>query len=860
MLARTGERGVRGIRWLLVAGWLGLIAALLLDGDGPWLRLWWLGVVPALLLAFLVLGHDTWRRVCPLSALNQVPRRLGLGRSVLVGQRAWIARHALALQFLLLALAVVLRLTLLNHDARATALFLLAVLALALLVGLLAGGKTWCHQFCPLAPVQLVCGGPGALLATPAAAGGSGPGLSQSMCRVAGADGDRPTCVGCTEHCPDIDLERSYWERLGLRERRWVAYAYLGLVAGYVAHLRLGLPAPWAAASIGGGVLATVASLALLERGLGERGRHRLLTAVTVLAVALLAGLGVLPGLPAAARPAVAAVFAAGAALWGWRTWSRSRLRWRREAMAESLRRRLAALPVDLTPRLGGTALSALGADEVLALVAALPPLEPDQRRQLWRGVLADAAACGRVDPGDPVLAGLRLQLGIGEEEGAALAAGLEAEAGSAPRLASYRQALERLVLEALAGGGTLAAALESREEALRQLRAAYRIDDAEQERVLAALGSGDCLIGRAGAALLEDLNAHSRRLAVLTGDDPARAFLRDHGLAAGRALAAELAGVRTALAGTAAGTALDAAVRAAPIDRALVPEAAGGAPGGDPVPVLRALAADPDPVVAAVARHALAPDPPSAGRALRVAVDGRPALHPPRDRLRIGRDPGGDVVLDHPLVSRQHVLLVRDGAGVLLTDLDSGNGTLVDGRLVRGGTVRLAAGADVRLGGGPRLAVGIVPVPPVDRVAAFLALRDSPLGELPREALWSLAEHAVPRAWPAASVLIAAGDPVRDLLLLTAGAAEARAGGRVVGTVQAGETLGEIGLLAGTPASATVVVADGGAAGLIMPGVRFAALIARHPGVAAALLGQVGRRLAGTLAALHADPGTTPC
>ena len=55
--------------------------------------------------------------------------------------------------------------------------------------------------------------------------------------------------------------------------------------------------------------------------------------------------------------------------------------------------------------------------------------------------------------------------------------------------------------------------------------------------------------------------------------------------------------------------------------------------------------------------------------------------------RLSIGRDQGGDVVVNSPVVSSRHALIVFDeegGRGWLLRDLDSKNGTYLNGKKVR--------------------------------------------------------------------------------------------------------------------------------------------------------------------------------
>jgi pSer/pThr/pTyr-binding forkhead associated (FHA) protein len=64
-------------------------------------------------------------------------------------------------------------------------------------------------------------------------------------------------------------------------------------------------------------------------------------------------------------------------------------------------------------------------------------------------------------------------------------------------------------------------------------------------------------------------------------------------------------------------------------------------------------------------------------------------AVHSLMDgRLRIGRLPDNDVVLDDLLVSRRHAELRRTPGGWQLVDLNSGNGTFVNGRRVRSAAI----------------------------------------------------------------------------------------------------------------------------------------------------------------------------
>jgi pSer/pThr/pTyr-binding forkhead associated (FHA) protein len=53
------------------------------------------------------------------------------------------------------------------------------------------------------------------------------------------------------------------------------------------------------------------------------------------------------------------------------------------------------------------------------------------------------------------------------------------------------------------------------------------------------------------------------------------------------------------------------------------------------------------------------------------------------RDILMIGRSPLNQIVIDHPTVSAQHAALLRTGASYSLKDLNSTNGTRINGDFV---------------------------------------------------------------------------------------------------------------------------------------------------------------------------------
>ena len=279
MLSSASEKKLRYVRAFLLACWLLLIFSLFWDPishvltdpanafspfapwlsaiqvQGKWLdqnpyplgnRIFWTLLIPILPLFFMVFGHETWRRICPLSFVSQIPGYLNLRRMIyadeikserkvgllpLISRSSWIAKNALYIQFGLLFLGLCCRLWFANSDRAGLAYMLLGILFLALLTGYWWGGKTWCNYFCPVGVVQKIYTEPRGLL-------DSKPhieivSLPQSMCRTPGISGDRSACVGCTPSCPDIDLEKSYWETFTSPQLKNVYFAFLGLIWGF---------------------------------------------------------------------------------------------------------------------------------------------------------------------------------------------------------------------------------------------------------------------------------------------------------------------------------------------------------------------------------------------------------------------------------------------------------------------------------------------------------------------------------------------------------------------------------------------------------------------------------------------------
>jgi DNA-binding NtrC family response regulator len=74
------------------------------------------------------------------------------------------------------------------------------------------------------------------------------------------------------------------------------------------------------------------------------------------------------------------------------------------------------------------------------------------------------------------------------------------------------------------------------------------------------------------------------------------------------------------------------------------------------------------------------------------VNTDGAGQSYPLGSALKIGKAPDNDVVIDHPTVSRNHLVVRRQGDQFLVQDLGSTNGTFIDGAQVREAYLRAGA------------------------------------------------------------------------------------------------------------------------------------------------------------------------
>ncbi|MEB3332939.1 MAG: 4Fe-4S binding protein [Synechococcaceae cyanobacterium] len=274
---RWPETQARLARWALLLGWLGLIAVLLKPQLAPPYRslsctdpgfcrpgigndLFWNIGLPLVILA-VVLSHELWRRICPLSFVSQLFRALGWQRTVLnragkpqvvaVAETSWLARHHVQLQWSLLIAGLTLRLLIANSDGPILALLFAAALLAALISGWAFSGKAFCQYLCPFAPAQQILSGPRSLFSSPAHLG-SATKTTQSMCRTLGAQGQEiSACVACARPCFDIDAERTYWHSFsGRRGMAWAWYSYPGLILVFFLLIKSDAPAGGIAAGV----------------------------------------------------------------------------------------------------------------------------------------------------------------------------------------------------------------------------------------------------------------------------------------------------------------------------------------------------------------------------------------------------------------------------------------------------------------------------------------------------------------------------------------------------------------------------------------------------------------------------------
>src|SRR5207253_3962765 len=91
--------------------------------------------------------------------------------------------------------------------------FFVMIAFAALIFGVFYTGKTWCNYICPLSFIEKIYTEPHGLRET-----------KNSQCTK---------CTACKKSCPDINEENGYWKELDSRPKRFVYFAFPGLVFGF---------------------------------------------------------------------------------------------------------------------------------------------------------------------------------------------------------------------------------------------------------------------------------------------------------------------------------------------------------------------------------------------------------------------------------------------------------------------------------------------------------------------------------------------------------------------------------------------------------------------------------------------------
>lgn len=512
MISQVSEQKMRLIRWVLVVGWLLLIFSLFYDpishhlsdpnnlfspfrdrliaqaslpeqcvrvqgeclAETPYpmaTRFFWGMIVPCAILIVLLFGHETWRRICPLYFLSQIPRGLGFKPRLNIDRNRWLVQNHLYVQFALLFIGLNLRILLINSARLVFGCFLLFTIFSAITIVFLYGGRSWCHYVCPFGIVQMVFTGPRGLLDSQAHQAPPRT-ITQSMCRtVDSATGrEKSACINCKSPCMDIDAEKAYWEHLNQPGRKLVQYGYLGLVSGYFIYYYLYagnfnyyFSGAWTheenqlATLFKPGfylfsqpinipkIVAVPLTLAFcvglscwimtrVEKALFSYFRkldpnidhqqvlHRVFSLCTFIAFNTFFIYGGRPEilrLPFLGQLIFNALIILISTLWLDRTWDRSEEEYHKESLANKLRRQLKKLSFNFSQLLQGRSLDELNSHELYLLASVLPNATRQEYYRIYKGILEEALSEKRVQPNTSkeALQQLRQKLQLQEKE-----------------------------------------------------------------------------------------------------------------------------------------------------------------------------------------------------------------------------------------------------------------------------------------------------------------------------------------------------------------------------------------------------------------------------------------------------------
>ena len=496
MISQVSEQKMHVIRWVLVVGWLLLIFSLFYDPLSHYLsdpnnvfspfadqvinlaklpdqcvkvqgkclpetpypmgtRFFWGMIVPSAIIIVFVFGHETWRRICPLYFLSQIPRALCLQPRLNIEQNPWLVNNHLYVQFTLLFIGLNFRILFINSARLVFGCFLLFTIFSAITIVCLYGGRSWCHYVCPFGMVQMVFTGPRGLLDSQAHKAPPRS-ITQSMCRTLdGITGqEKSACINCKSACLDIDAEKAYWESLTKPGRRLVQYGYLGLVVGYFVYYYLyagnfyyyfsgawtheenqlvnilkpgfyifdqpipipklvAVPLTFAFFVVISCLIGTKTEKVLfsyLRRRNSKIDRQQVLHKVFSLctfmafnAFFIYGGRPEILRLPFLMQLTFNALIVMVSAFWLYRTWGRSYQQYNKESIAHKLRRQLKKLSLNFSEFLEGRSFDELNSDELYVLATVLPGATRQDRYGVYKGILQEALEEKRFQPNNYV-------------------------------------------------------------------------------------------------------------------------------------------------------------------------------------------------------------------------------------------------------------------------------------------------------------------------------------------------------------------------------------------------------------------------------------------------------------------------
>lgn len=518
-----------------------------------------------------------------------------------------------------------------------------------------------------------------------------------------------------------------------------------------------------------------------------------------------------LPGLGWLPRPVVTAIGLASTvalAIWTHRCWSRSSAQYQRESLAQSLLRQLQRNRNDWSAQLNGRQLHDLSADEIHLLAGLVPKLEHAHRLDFYRAFLADVITQGTADTweGRKVLQELRASCGLSEDEHRHivhhLCGGTDPDSlliSSRLRMGSFRQQLQKLVLEAVANGQSVAQAVTANAATIRKLREDYAITQHEENQIITELADQtgplvplvDSLIDQ-----LFEIRQWQRVLSATTGEAYLNHYLHEQAVSivrqsfgmlevfadrddlaerfANNLKAAHTSTVdavlhdpsgqwQTLLPDTFLTAIQQGRVALPKVDHPISKEA-----------VLETLTASEDRLAALVAartaylygfkwakktlntlidtldgfavKNRLCRDAKTEA-ALRITTyEGDSLLC--RHVLNAGRARENDWVIHQPQASRHHFRLFKQDHTFYCEDLNSANGTMVNGEIVRSATVAIAGDCKIRVApDAPAATIEVLQLPPEDLhnpIDRFVACAVMPVfHQLPQPQLVQLVNHS---------------------------------------------------------------------------------------------------------------------